>query len=111
MEELATKQKAHKVGRVHLTVATVGLGVDALPECAARRADVVAKVALDLHAARLAAGRGETTTFAVLVGGIADPVDTRVLADGLVERIHHNHLEETVARVLVNPVRVKHPKV
>jgi hypothetical protein len=36
-----------------------------------------------------------------------DPVDLRVAADGLVERVDHDDLEVLVGRVLTDPVRAE----
>lgn len=43
--------------------------------------------------------------------GVHDPVDTRVAADGLVGRVHHDDLEVLVRGVLSDPVRVQHTQV
>jgi asparagine synthetase B (glutamine-hydrolysing) len=66
---------------------------------------VVEPVALRNPAALLAGGI-DSSGLAVLVGRIADPVDSGVTADGLVERVDHDHLEDFVGGVLIDPVRI-----
>ena len=46
----------------------------------------------------------------MLVGGVDDPVDAGVAADGLVLGVHQDDLVILVRRVLVHPVRVQHAK-
>merc|ERR1719298_267350 len=60
-----------------------------------------------LEAAALAPGGGDAAHLAVLVGRVADPVDARVVPDGLVRLVDHDHLEPAVARVLPAPVAVE----
>ena len=60
---------------------------------------------------RLLAGGGETTSLAVLVDGVDDPVDAGILADGLVLGVNEDDLEVLVGRVLVDPVGVKDAQV
>merc|ERR1719301_273969 len=55
----------------------------------------------------LAPSRGDTTHLAVLVSGVADPVDARVVPDGLVRLVDHDHLIPAVARILPAPVAVE----
>ena len=56
----------------------------------------------------LSAGRSQTSHFTVLVSGLADPVNSRVVTDGTVVGVNHDDLEPLVNRVLTNPVRVQH---
>ena len=50
---------------------------------------------------------GEATGLAVLVNGVADPVDAGVAADGLVRGVNEDDLVVLVDTVLVDPVRVE----
>jgi hypothetical protein len=50
---------------------------------------------------------GKTPEFSVLHDRPGDPVDLRVAADGLVERVDHDDLEVLVGRVLADPVRAE----
>jgi len=59
----------------------------------------------------LLAGGGETTSLAVLVDGLCDPVDARIAADGLVLGVDADDLVVLVGRVLVDPVGVEHAQV
>ena len=54
--------------------------------------------------AGLLAGGGEATELAMLHDGSADPLHLSIVADGLVEWIDHDHLEEFIGGVLANPV-------
>lgn len=63
---------------------------------------------LSVETSSLAASRGETAHFSVLVGRLGDPVDTRIVADGGVARVNHDDLEPLVDGVLTNPVGVQH---
>lgn len=45
------------------------------------------------HTAVLATGRGEAAALAVLHDGLRDPVDSGVIADGIVARVHGDHLK------------------
>lgn len=56
----------------------------------------------------LSSGRSQTSHFTVLVSGLADPVNSRVVTDGTVVGVNHDDLEPLVNRVLTNPVRVQH---
>lgn len=82
----------------------------ALPGLSAASAGLVVAVALVETAGALAGG-GEATGFAVLVDGVDDPVDTGVLADGLVLGVDEDDLVVLVGRVLVDPVGVQDAEV
>lgn len=56
---------------------------------------------------RTFASRGETTHLTVLVHRITDPVGLGVAADGIVEGVDQDDLEELVGRVLTHPVGVQ----
>lgn len=49
-------------------------------------------MALLAETAVLATGRGEATALPVLHDRLGDPLDARVVADGLVGRVHGDHL-------------------
>merc|ERR550514_1526192 len=61
-----------------------------------------------VQATALPAGGREAAELAVLHGRVADPVDARVVADGLVAVVDHDHLVPAVPRVLADPVAVEH---
>ena len=73
-------------------------------------AGVVEEVAL-VDTTRLLAGRGETTSLAVLVDGLGDPVDAGIAADSLVLGVDENNLVVLVGGVLVDPVGVQDTQV
>ncbi len=55
--------------------------------------------------------RGKATQLAVLVDAAADPVDARVIADGVVHRVHHDNLKVLIGGILVHPVAVEYTEV
>ena len=81
-----------------------------LPGLPATSGSVVVLVATAETTALLAGG-GETTSLAVLVDGLDDPVDTGVTADGLVLGVDEDDLVVLVSRVLVDPVGVEDAEV
>jgi hypothetical protein len=83
-------------------------GVVSLPEGVSRAALGVDKQVALAQAARVLAGRGEATHLAMFVHRLAQPLDLGVLADGLVEGVDQDDLEELVGGVLGHPVRVEH---
>merc|ERR1719291_60786 len=70
--------------------------------------DLRRTLALHQHAARLPAGRGQAAQLTVLHHGLADPIDAGVVADRLVIRVHHDHLEPLVRRILRHPIGIQH---
>lgn len=79
---------------VSSTVALEGKGVATLPGSTAGRPDeVVRPVPPHTHTAVLPTGRGEAAALAVLHDRLSDPVDPRVVADGIVPRVHGDHLK------------------
>ncbi|KAH8636088.1 60S ribosomal protein L15 [Alternaria alternata] len=95
---------------MHLTVAPEGEGVVPLPGLPSASAGVVELVSTAETTALLAGG-GETTSLAVLVDGLDDPVDARVAADGLVLGVDADDLVVLVGGVLVDPVGVEDAEV
>ena len=95
---------------MHLTVAPEGEGVVPLPGLPPSSSGVVELVSTAETTALLAGG-GETTSLAVLVDGLCDPVDARIAADGLVLGVDADDLVVLVGRVLVDPVGVEHAQV
>ena len=93
-----------------LPVAPEGEGVVPLPGLPAAGSGLVVLVTTS-ETTRLLAGGGEATGLAVLVDGVDDPVDARILADRLVLGVDEDDLEVLVRRVLVDPVRVEHAQV
>merc|ERR1719159_965211 len=65
---------------------------------------------LRAEAAGAAAGRREAAQLAVLHRVLADPVDPGIVADGLVEGVHGDHLVPAVHSILRDPVGVQHPE-
>ena len=49
-------------------------------------------VVTNAEATTLAASRGEATQLAVLVHGVAEPVDARIISDHLVVNVDHDDL-------------------
>ena len=87
-------------------------GVAALPGGTHGTTDaLVGAVALGVESTVLAASGSEAAVLAVLVHGVADPVDAGVVADLGVGGVHHDDLEVLVGGVLVDPVRVEHAQV
>ena len=82
----------------------------ALPGLSAASLGLVVPVTLVETTGLLASG-GETTSLAVLVDGVDDPVDAGVDADGLVLGVDEDDLVVLVGRVLVDPVRVEDSEV
>ena len=80
----------------------------AAPGGVPRAADGLLETAALAEAARALRGGREAAHLAVLLLVRADPAQLRVAADGAVERIHHDHLEELVGRILAHPVRAEH---
>jgi hypothetical protein len=72
---------------------------------------VVGTVALDTETAVLAASGGEASSLAVLVDGVANPVDAGIVSNGGVLRIDHDDFEVLVSGVLVDPVGVQDTQV
>ena len=64
-------------------------------------------VPLDSEATSLAAGRSQATSLTVLVDGVADPVDSRVVTDADVVGVNQDNLEILVGGIGVHPVRVE----
>ena len=95
---------------MHLTVAPEGEGVVPLPGLPPSSSGVVELVSTAETTALLAGG-GETTSLAVLVDGLDDPVDARVAADGLVLGVDADDLVVLVGGVLVDPVGVEDAEV
>lgn len=93
-----------------LTVSPERQGVVALPGLSAASLGLVVAVTL-VETTGLLAGGGETTSLAVLVDGVDDPVDAGILADGLVLGVNEDDLEVLVGRVLVDPVGVEDAQV
>lgn len=96
----------------NLTITTHALRVATLPGRSVGAADdVVGTVTTHSQAAVLLPRGSESSALAVLVHGLADPVDARVIADRDVIGVHQNDLEVFVGGVLVHPVGVQHAQV
>ena len=66
---------------------------------------------LESQATSLAAGRGQAAALAVLVGGVADPVDASIVSNILVHGVHKDDLVVFEGGILVHPVGVQHAHV
>lgn len=87
-------------------------GVSSHPARSPRTTDALVRaVALLRHATSVTTSGSQTAALTVLVHGVHDPVDRRVVADRVVARVHQNHLVVLVRRVLVHPVAVQHAQV
>lgn len=84
------------------SVATEFQGVSPLPVGTARRSGLGCSVTLSPQTSVTLSNRCQSSAFTVLVGRIADPVDARISADGLVEGIYQDDLEILVGGVLSN---------
>ena len=80
-----------------LTVTLEGEGVVSLPGCSAGRPSLVVQVSLSTQAPVLLASRSETAKLSVLVNRVAEPVDSRVVANGIVGYINHDYLKVLVS--------------
>ena len=60
------------------------------------------------HSTILASSSGHAPQLTVLVHGITDPVDARITADSLMERIDQYYFKVFIDRVLTNPVGVEY---
>jgi hypothetical protein len=95
-----------------LTVSEHGLGVASLPGSLGRSSDSsVGAMTLDTKTSVLAASGGKSSALTVLHDGLADPVDTGIVADDHMVRVDQDDLEIFVSGVLVDPVRVEHSQV
>ena len=68
-------------------------------------------MALAFQAAVLLAGRSKTPHLAVLVYWVGDPVDARISANGLVERIDQNDLIEFEDGIGGHPIRIQNTQI
>lgn len=91
----------------NLTVATEGEGVATLPGSSSGTTNGLGEAMALSETTALLPGRSETTEFAVLHGGLADPVHAGVATDSLMARINKDDLKVLVGGILVNPVRVQ----
>jgi hypothetical protein len=66
------------------------------------------EVTLDSEAATGLTGGGDALQLSVLLVGGGNPVDSGVIADAVVGRVAHDHLEVLVGSILSNPVAVEH---
>ena len=73
--------------------------------------DVVGTVSALAQTTALASSGCESTHFAMLVGGVDNPVDLRVIANLLVRGVYQNHFVVLHCGVLVDPVRVQDTQV
>lgn len=92
-----TTKKDNKAGSPRSTVAAKGEGVVSLPGSPAGRPCLVVSVSLSTQTPVLLAGRSESTKLPVLVYRLAEPVDSRVIANSIVGNIDENHLKVLVS--------------
>lgn len=82
-----------------------------LPDGVLGRSAVVEAVSLCSKRSVLLASSGEAAELTVLHRALADPVDVRVVADSVVERVDQDDLVVFVSRVLIDEVRVEDSEV
>lgn len=98
--------------RSGLTVTAQDLGVAALPRGALGGAELGSlHGALVAESAVLAAGGGESALLAMLVAGLADPVDAGIITDRLVEGVDHDDFVPLEAGVLSGPEGIQDAEV
>ena len=85
-------------------------GVASLPAGATGTTDGEVELVTLAQAAALLACGGQATHLPVLVHGLCDPLGVWVAADGLVEGVDEDDLEELVGGVLAHPVAVQDPQ-
>jgi hypothetical protein len=73
--------------------------------------DTVGTVSTLAESTTLASSARQATAFTVLMDGVDDPVNTRVVTDLLMCGVDHDDLVVLHGCVLVDPVRVQHTKV
>jgi len=71
----------------------------------------IGPVSLLPEATSLSPSAGKAAHLAVLVHGVGNPVDARVVADLLVGRVHEDDLKVLKCGILVDPVAVQHAHV
>lgn len=81
----------------NLSVTTQREGLVPLPGSTARRPCLVVKVTSTTETSVLLSCRGKTTKLSVLVDGIANPVNSWVVPDGVVCCINENNFEILVS--------------
>src|SRR5574339_374273 len=92
------------------TITTQGESVVPLPGRSARRPGLVVQVSFSTKTPVLLAGGCKSSELPVLVDWIADPVDSRVIANRIMGNVDQDHLIVFVGRILVDPVRVENPQ-
>ena len=95
-----------------LAVSAHDLGVSSLPRCSTRSTNgSIGSVSWSSKTSVLSTGWGKSTSLSVLVDRVADPVNTRIVADSSVLRIDQDHFEVLVGGILINPITVKNSQV
>jgi hypothetical protein len=90
-----------------LTITKKSGSIASLPGSSVRTSDgVVSTMTLNSETTRLSASRCKTSSFAMLVHRVADPVDSRIIANSDVIRIDKYNFEVSVGCILVDPVRI-----
>jgi len=72
---------------------------------------IVCAMSLDTKTSVLLTSRCESSSLTVLVYGVNDPVDARIVSDANVVRINENYFKVFVCCILVNPIGVEHAQV
>jgi len=93
--------------RSRLTVSAELEHLSALPGSTDGRSHLEGGLPTTVEGSALATGGSHTTQLAVLVDGVADPVDTRVVTDNGVHRVDHDALVPLVDGVVSDPVGVQ----
>ena len=104
LEETTKATEATSCLTVSLELHAVGIQPSSLVRTSL---DSIGTVSSLSQSTSLASSTGESTHLAVLVDRADDPVDTRIIADLLVSRVHKNDFVVLHGGVLVDPVRVE----
>lgn len=72
---------------------------------------IVSAVTSDSKTSVLLASRGQATSLTVLVDGVGDPVDARVVANSDMSGVDEDDFVVFIGGILVDPVRVQHTHV
>lgn len=74
------------------------------PDRVYRRTYAVRTMTFYAKPAMLPTGRGETPEFTMLHSRAGEPVQSRIIADRIMIRVHKDHLVVLVRRILIHPI-------
>merc|ERR1719384_1038614 len=83
-------------------------GVAALVRGPLRGAQLGGPVPFHLQAAPLAASSRQATELTMLHDWLTDPIDTGIIANGLVEWIDHDDLKPLMPSILCDPIGIQY---